>query len=84
MILHLLDRAEIDLPYEKQITLEDLESGERLQVNPGDIRATYQEQVQEYLARVRRVCNDCDAEYHAMFTDVPYDQALVRLMNRRM
>ena len=83
MMLHLLDRAEIDLPYENQITLQDLESGEKLQIDPSDIRATYQVQVQEYLAQVRRACTDCDVEYHSMFTAMPYDKALVQLMNRR-
>jgi len=83
MILHLLDQAEIDLPYEKQVTLQDLESDEKLQIEPAQIRAAYQQQVQEYLSQLRRTCNDSDVEYHAIFTDVPYDKALVRLMNRR-
>ena len=83
MILHLLDRAELDLPYEHQITLQDLETGEKLQIDPADVRETYQQQVQGYLSQVRRACNDGDVEYHAMHTDVPYDKALVGLMARR-
>jgi len=83
MILHLLDKAELELPYENQVTLQDLESGEKLQIDPADIRATYQSQVQDYLAQIRRVCNDCDMEYHSMMTDVPYDKAIVQLMHRR-
>jgi hypothetical protein len=69
MVLHLLDRAEIDLPYEKQITLEDLETGEKLQINAGDLREAYQQQVQEYLGEVRRACTGGDSEYHTIFTD---------------
>jgi uncharacterized protein (DUF58 family) len=83
MVLHLLDRAELDLPYEKQITLEDLETGEKLQIDPADLREPYQQQVQAYLSQVRRACTSGDSEYHTLFTDIPYDKALVQLMSRR-
>jgi uncharacterized protein (DUF58 family) len=83
IVLHLLDRAEIDLPYEKQITLEDLETGEKLQITPGDLREQYQQQVQSYLSEVRRACTSGDSEYHAILTDQPYDKALVQLLSRR-
>ncbi len=83
MVLHLLDRAELDLPYEKQVTLEDLETGERVEVDPAEVRAAYVQQVQAYLADVRQACVGGDAEYHAIHTDQPYDRALVQLLGRR-
>ncbi len=83
LVIHLLDRAEVDLPYERQVTLEDLESGERVQINPKDLREAYQQEVQKYLALVRRCCSDCDVEYHSIYVDQPYDKALVQLINRR-
>lgn len=83
MVLHLLDKAEVELPYERQVTLQDLETGEKIQIDPADLRETYQKQVQEYLTGIRRVCNDCDVEYHTMYVHEPYDKALVRLMSRR-
>jgi hypothetical protein len=83
MVLHLLDKAELDLPYDKQITLQDLETDEKLQINPEDLRETYTKQVDEYLSSIRRGCNDCDFEYHPMFVHEPYDKALIRLITRR-
>lgn len=83
MILHLLDKAELDLPYDRQITLQDLETNEKLQIDPADLRDPYREQVQQYLTQVRRACNDADAEYHALHIDQPYDRALINLINRR-
>ncbi len=83
MVLHLLDPAELDLPYDKNVTLEDLESGEMLQIDPAMVREPYQKQVQEYLAEVRRACTSGDGEYHAVHTNQPYEKALVQLMNRR-
>jgi hypothetical protein len=83
MVLHLLDRAEMDLPYQKQITLQDLETGEKLQIDPNDLREPYQQQVQNYLSEVRRACTSGDSEYHTVFTDQSYDKALVQLLGRR-
>ena len=53
-MLHLLDRAETDLTYDKQITLKDLETGEQLQIDPGDIRDVYKREVQSYLDQIRK------------------------------
>lgn len=83
MVLHLLDDAELQLPYDRQVTLEDLESGEKVQVNPADIREAYKQEIQQYLTQVRRVCNDSDVEYHPVSVNEPYDKTLVRLIQRR-
>lgn len=84
IVLHLLDRNEIDLPYDGKLTFQDLETGEKLQVDPSEMRESYRQQVQAYLATVRKVCNDSDVEYHDMYVDEPYDKALVRLLSRRV
>ena len=83
MVLHLLDRAEIDLPYDQRLTLMDLETDEKIEVDPRDIRDGYRQQVETYLDAVRRACADGHAEYHRLFVDVPYDRALIALLNRR-
>ncbi len=83
MVLHLLDRNEIDLPYDRQITMKDLETGEELQIDPADLRETYKKQIDQYLTQIRQVCNGGNAEYHPMFVDEAYDKALVRLISRR-
>jgi len=83
LVLHLLDKAEIDLPYDRQVTLQDLETGEKIQINPSDIRQAYQKNIQEYLTSIRRCCSDCDVEYHPLYTNTPYDRALVELITRR-
>jgi uncharacterized protein (DUF58 family) len=83
MVLHLLDRNEIDLPYDRQVTLKDLETDEELQIDPAELREAYQQQVEAYMTGIRKVCNDGGVEYHSMFVDEPYDKALVRLIHRR-
>lgn len=83
ILLHLLDKSELDLPYDRQVTLQDLETAEKLQIDPADLRDTYREQVQQYLTQIRRAANDADTEYHTIHIDQPYDKALINLMARR-
>jgi len=83
LVLHLLDRAEIDLPYDRQVTLEDLETGEKLQIDPAELRESYTQQVNDYLKGVSRACTDSGVEYHALYTDQRYETALVQLLSRR-
>jgi uncharacterized protein (DUF58 family) len=83
IVLHLLDRFELELPYDRQVTLQDLETHEKLECDPRDLRQSYKEQVEQYLADLRRGCAGCDVEYHAVMVDEPYDKALVRLLGRR-
>ena len=86
MVIHLLDRSEMSLegpPFNRQITLQDLETGEKLAVEPSEIREIYQKQVQAHVAALKRGCMDCDSEYHSVMVDQPYDKALVNLLGRR-
>lgn len=83
LVLHLLNKEEIDLPYDRQVTLQDLETGEKIQINPKDLREAYRRSIQEYLTSIRRCCSDCDIEYHPVYTETPYDKALVELIARR-
>ena len=83
IVIHLLDKAETELTYEGQITLEDLETGEKLQIDPADLRETYTKQVADYLQRVRKACSDSDVEYHDLYVDQSYEKSLVRLLTRR-
>ena len=52
-------------------------------MDPSEVRETYQQQVQTYLADIRRACNNSDAEYHTIMVQEPYATALVRLLSRR-
>ena len=52
---------------------------------PGDVEqlSALQQQVQDYLTMVRKICSDCDVEYHPLNTKETYDKALVQLIHRR-
>jgi uncharacterized protein (DUF58 family) len=83
IVLHLLDKAETEFPYDKRMTLLDLETDEKIQIEPADLRQEYLAQVRQYLTEIRRACNDSEVEYESFFVDRPYDAALVRWLGAR-
>ena len=83
IVLHLLDPAEIDLPYDRQIALQDLETGVKVQIDPREMREAYRSKVEQFIGSMRRACSEAGVEYTAMYVNEPYEKALVRWINRR-
>ena len=83
IIFHLFDKAEIEFPFRETVRFEDLETGERLQVDPTYVRAEYQRQIDEFIESYRKGCADVGAEYVMTDTSVPYDFMLSRHLAKR-
>jgi uncharacterized protein (DUF58 family) len=84
IVFHLLDQAELDLPFEGNILFEDLEAA-NLQViaDPRAIRSTYQQVVQEFIGNVRKQCHDSAIDYQIISTATPLDRALASYLSWR-
>lgn len=76
-IFHIIDPAELDLPYEGLTVFEGLEGEEDLLVDPDDIRDRYREEMQEHLDLISRSCRDGDIEYFQVQTTQPLEQVLL-------
>jgi uncharacterized protein (DUF58 family) len=83
MVMHLLDKAETQFPFDSRVTLMDLETDEKILIDPAELRQEYLAQVREYLTEIRRACSDSQAQYESFFVDQPYDAALVRWLGAR-
>jgi hypothetical protein len=84
IVFHVLDQAELDLPFEGNILFEDLEAA-NLQViaDPRAIRSTYQQVVQEFIGNVRKQCHDSAIDYQIISTATPLDRALASYLSWR-
>ncbi|MGE5219111.1 MAG: DUF58 domain-containing protein [Chloroflexota bacterium] len=84
IVFHLLDPAEISLPFDGNILFEDLETA-NLQVvtDPRAIRSTYQQVVQEFITDMRKQCHDDAIDYQLISTATPLDQALASYLSWR-
>ena len=76
LLFHVLDHAEIELPFEGAIRFVDPETGEDLVTVPERVRSSYLEQMGEYLADIERSCAQYDVEYTRLDTEQPLDYAL--------
>jgi uncharacterized protein (DUF58 family) len=83
IIFHLMDPSELVLPFKKIVTLVDMETDQRLQVDPRYIKDTYHAQIQEFIGRYRKECSDRNIEYVLATTDTPYDVMLLNYLSRR-
>lgn len=83
LLLHLLDPAEVDFPYRDVVTFVDMETGEKLSVDPRTVGEDYRRDMQTFLEKYRRECSDRNVEYLQAGTDTPYDRLLLDYLARR-
>jgi len=83
IVFHLLDQGELELPFEKITSLVDMETGEKLQVDPRDLAEPYQREMAEFINNYRRQCSDRNIEYVQTTTTEPYDRMLLHYLARR-
>ena len=84
IVFHLLDPAEIDLPFEGNILFEDMEALDlRVIADPRTIRKTYQQVVEEFIDAMRKQCHDSAIDYQLISTATPLDKALTRYLSWR-
>lgn len=84
IVFHLLDPAELSLPFDGNILFEDLEElNLRVVADPRAIRKTYREVVEEFTSRMRQECHDNVIDYQLISTATPLDQALASYLSWR-
>ncbi|MCX7806032.1 MAG: DUF58 domain-containing protein [Planctomycetota bacterium] len=83
LLFHLLDPAETEFPYTRLTDFVDMETGERLQVDPRYARGEYLAQLEAFCARMGRSCAEAGAEYARIVTGTPFDAALAMYLARR-
>jgi uncharacterized protein (DUF58 family) len=76
VVFHVMDDAEIDLPYQEIANFRDVESGRHLAVDPGAFRGTYTARVNEFLREVREGCRHSNVDYHLCLTSAPIEAVL--------
>ena len=84
IVFHLLDKAELELPFDGNILFEDLEHANlRVTADPQAIRAVYRKVVEEFVDRMRKQCHDNSIDYQLISTSTPLDHALVSYLSWR-
>lgn len=82
-VFHLVDPAELTFPFDDPTLFMSMEDERRVEVNPREIKASYLEEFQRFLASTRDACRAADCDYELVKTDEPLDQVLLRFLARR-
>ena len=83
MVFHVMDKAELEFPFRRMHAFVDMETREKLQVDPRYVKAAYLEEIGAFIERYRKDCSDRNIEYVLTPTDTPYDLMLLSYLNRR-
>lgn len=84
IVFHLLDPAELDLPFEGNILFEDMEQNQlKVAADPQAIHRTYIKVVEEFVEHLRKECRQRSIDYQLLSTATPLDHALVSYLSWR-
>lgn len=82
-LFQILDPAEIHLNFSETAIFEDLESGERIALNPKAAQANYQEQLNQHLEEIQSMCRKQGVHYHKLTTDTSLEVGLSDFLTDR-
>src|SRR5688572_13720533 len=83
IVLHILDPAEIDFPFQQITMFKGLEALGEVITEPRSLRAAYQNEVSAFLKRVKTGCRAQQIDYLTIRTDQPLDGVLIGFLSAR-
>jgi uncharacterized protein (DUF58 family) len=84
VLFHVLDRDEIEFPFDGLSIFESLESEDKMLVDPASIRKIYRERMQSFLQQTEAECRRSGIEYHLVPTDQPFELSLMQFLAARL
>jgi uncharacterized protein (DUF58 family) len=82
-LFHVLDPAELEFPYDDPTLFTSMEDGRAVEATGRDVRRGYLEELNRWLADVRRAAAEADVDYALCRTDAPLDEVLLPFIARR-
>jgi uncharacterized protein (DUF58 family) len=83
IVFHLLHPREMDVDYREAVEFEDMETGEKLRVEPQFLRDQFRRDVKNWVDTLERGCRNRQIDYHLLRTDTPFDVALTAYLGKR-
>ncbi len=83
VVFHILDRHELDFPFERATRFEDLETAEEVMAVPATVRAHYLAEIGTLVDRYKRELGASGIDYRLQCTDEPLELALMSYLSTR-
>lgn len=84
LILQILDRDELDLPFDGPTIFKDIEGDEELFAEPWGFRREYRKAMEDFLENLRRECGQRGYDHVRFVTDEPLADALSVFLHSRL
>ena len=83
VVMHILDKNEIEFPYDDASNFQDLESDEKIPIVPYALRDKYRELVKQHVASLQNLFSQNRIDYQLFNTSQPLDTALFSYLSNR-
>ncbi|HPF08876.1 MAG: DUF58 domain-containing protein [Candidatus Cloacimonetes bacterium] len=83
LVFHLFDPQEAEFEFKRETEFIDSESGEKIIVNPWQIRREYREYYSTFYQDLKNACHQYQIEYNPVSIDEPIDKLLLRYLIKR-
>jgi uncharacterized protein (DUF58 family) len=84
LVFHLLDRDELELPFDGSVIFRDIEGDEELFAEPRAFRTAYRKAMEEFVGEVERRLRVCGIDYLRILTDEDIGEVVSRHLYDRM
>ncbi|NOX60305.1 MAG: DUF58 domain-containing protein [Planctomycetes bacterium] len=85
LVLHVLDKDELEFPFSDRTLFEGLESAtDEILTDPQSLRAGYLERLRAFISEVQGICLNSRIDYAQISTADPLDVAISRFLANRM
>jgi uncharacterized protein (DUF58 family) len=83
LVFQVLDPAELEFPFDRATTFEDLETGDEVVAAPAEVRQHYLKALHAMLDRYRRELGAAGIDYQLLNTAEPLEMALLAYLSTR-
>ena len=83
IVFHILDPYEVTFPFEHEVILRDMETGEEVPAVPWEIRREYRGRVASWIDRYRSLLRQSGIDYVPVRTSTTFDVALFSYLEKR-
>ncbi len=83
LVMHVLDRDELELPFDGPTIFRDIEGEEEVFAEPQSFRRAYRQAMAEFLEGVRKECGNRGYDHVRFLTDEPLGEALSLFLHSR-
>lgn len=83
LVFNILDPNDLFFKFQNDATFVDMETGEKLKIQPYYIQSSYRNKINEFYSRLRHECLNFQIDFQNTLTNQPFDVALIRYLIKR-